>query len=344
MVRVLLFLICLLSSGCVFAEDPGIQCMVVGDQVLEVQENRQLTHYSDGKVSDVCISPDGRYVIYRVADDSPGGRIKAAIVKASGGRSTVVMDGPGSEPDEGELAQRDGVWVPGVWRLDHGANPWSPDGSLVAFPAVHVVMDQNGGREECWIVVKNNTGVQRTAFQLANGVRVMETPIFWSPDGRKLAVVEQPEIEVGQAGKTLRICLLVLDIFKGTVQMVPCGSQPPDLLGWTRDGKSLLYSVQAGDRTELREATVEGGAVRVITDKYRPQGLSPNGAWRVVNDDEGIKLEEVSSGDKTNVTGNVRAEFIGWAPNGRMFLYRRPETIRDNTAERHTDLRTLWMS
>ena len=348
------FCACAVSGDCVLAATSDIHAMVSGGQVLELAENRQVTFGPNGWVFGAWISPNGRYVAYAAVRDPEKSEMprRLCVIPATGGRTSVLLDGwyygqvaariEAEGPQPGEE-----LWLLG----DANELAWSPDSKLIAFVVRHIDIGGRSGDdmgvEEDLAVVYKASGPKCASFPFPKDIHYAGA-FCWSGDSRRFAVAILVPAEKGQ----YKPVMLVFDLPTGSVQtLVPAEVEDlggVEVDGWTANGDVLyvpLYMAGRGKTAQLRAISLDGKSDRVIVEDYRGW-RSPDRSFRLATEaPEGtIAIENCLTGETVNIAKGSRTNFRGWAPNSRIFAYRRHESIRDETGKRSKTLNTLWLA
>lgn len=332
----------------------AIDAMFVGDKVLQVTGRRQLTLSSEGKIAGTPhISPDGRYVVYLLAGSSPDAVSECRLVKTLTGRSATVMSH--TPPDEPQPASKEAWWMdafPGI--------AWSPNSSQFALLATRVIWETGKRTQQRFIVVYAASGAFRKALpidpqQSSEGLTVVvPQTLRFTPDSRSiLAGVMIPKLvsdnrwEFYAAGRLFDIASgSTRDISMSKVDSESPGSLGllplPSVIGWSADGSLLLIDWSAGGK--LHKIALDGKSDVVLrSDCLRDEFWSSDGQFSVVSAG-GLLLRSRGAATPIMLVANPQATVSTWAPNNKMFLYTRPETMLDDDRARKRHFRSLWLS
>ena len=323
--RILLICLCMVMGSHAAMAKSSIYRMMIGGRILELAGTRQLTDSADGEVENACLSPDGRYIVYRRKHD---GDTQACILKTSLGRPTVFMSLPPNFHDKGFAGE---AWTP------YGAWSWSSDSRQFAMFAAFRVGSKAGSWHNC-IALFNTSGVRQDCFQLRNQL-MPKGELLWSPDGRKLAGAFRPN------GTIPGTDLLVFDTISHTTDSLI--SQSPanvELLSWSADGRSLQFIVEVGGKIQLRELSLSTKEDKIIEEDFRlPRMLSPDGLleldWGL-----GIIIKNRLTGEVTQLIKSKPDEILSWSPNSKMIAYQKKVVIKDESEKREQVFNTLWLA
>jgi Tol biopolymer transport system component len=231
---------------------------------------RQITH--GGLDDQPHWSRDGRYIAFV---DEAGAVGRVVVVRGDGSAPRVLGTG----------------YVPSLDAPD----PWSPDDKRIAWGGC-------GG-----VCVFDLASRRRTRIPL--GGRDDTFGFSWSPDGRKLAAVDQSQglVVVDRSGKR--------QIVLSKVGRFPA---------WSPDGKQVAFL--AGDKLEVVPAT--GGAARVVARNADSEPTWSRDGHRLLYTDfirrpvsANVRVVNVVTHTNTRVgdTGGI----AHWSPDGSMIAYRR---------------------
>lgn len=340
--RLFALMLCILavSNICAYSEtesddsyDLDIHSMIVGERALELTGTQQLT-FDKNEVADTnaYISPDGKYVAYWTG---PYGLETLCIVKATGGKPRIVM----AAPSEGLAPATPGVWD--QWAPTIVADPvWSPDSRYIVFEARHVGKPESGDLfYESWVVIFSTSGKSYNVL-IPKGMSLMD-PKVWHPDSTRFAV--EAQITDGEESKSQ---LALIDVVKESVQVINTEqSEYISLQGWDNTGNSLLYTADLDSgKSQLRKVTIDGSDDVLVSDNYETDGVSPDGAFRIIPKMEGADVVYVSSGAVIKSFPSWEPEFYWWTPNSRLIAYLKDQKISDGTSGRYKVCTTIWLA
>jgi hypothetical protein len=176
-------------------------------------------------------------------------------------------------------------------------------------------------------VLDRNTGLRRA---LDEGTELDTFP-RWSLDGMQVAFLrEEPELE-GQR-------LVVADIGGRTVTSIESfRSVDPDSIAWSPDGRTIAIAVQDGSRRAIALVDTIDGSSRLLNVDYHQYEVywrPPDGRQLLFRSRfEGILLVDVQDERIIPVGADLADPSalrpVGWAPDGRSFLYQRETGAAD---------------
>jgi len=333
----LIVLALLPAFRCEAAQDVGIRSMLVGAQILEVGDNRQITLKSDGAVTGAEISPDGRYLVYGVDSN---GRLELRLTKSVGGATATLMDAP-LDYDAPPMPPPPGGET---WELDADTDVcWSPDSSRFAFRAIHRAWNGDQVAEKRYIVVFAARGSFLKSIPAPDG---SVSAMVFGPDSRTLYVgarlADRDNAESGLRTRTVGI--QSIDTTTGTVQTVySCDAHDIWILGLCDGGGSMLCTILAKAGRHLRKVALDGSAEDVAGDPIEPGRCSPDCALAAVGD-TGISLRNMATQEKTVLIADPQVRFVRWSQDGKMLLYRQSEKVTDAANQRSEQPNSLWLS
>lgn len=284
------------------------------------QELRDDNYYLYGvtRGNDARPSPNGRYIAY-----TNWGPPSIAVYELTTGESRdITDDGTWDEPPTGDewgeypIWSPDGCYVAYMWcidgskidnRPDHcelrvvgieGGEPrvlyrtdttqedirphdWSPDGKTILV-TIGPYWDSKSGVSPKAMLISMEDGTKRILNTSEQGLRgFADFHMFFSPDGRYIAYDSKQSNDL-----TKRDIYLLKT--SGNGDSTPLVKHPADdqVLGWTPDGKRLLFATdRTGVRTmaliEVREGQSQGNpqSVRLLPAGFQPIGLTRNGVY-----------------------------------------------------------------
>lgn len=335
--RVLLALT-LLAVGCEAAEDLGIRSMFIGEQIMEVSDNRQITLKSDGAVAGAEISPDGKYAVYGIECK---GKPEIRVTKSTGGNAVTLMDGPSEDapptqpPPSGEM-----------WELDTDTDVyWSPDSSRFAFRAIHRTWDGDQSAEKRYIVVYAARGTFLKSIPAPEGgLFALVFGLVFGQDSRTLYVNAVLPNEDATAGQSRKTGIQALDTVTGSVQTIyTSDALDIQIRSSCDEGRSLLCAAYFKKGKQLKKIGLDGTAEDVTGDFSTFAHYSPDGTLAVL-DGMGISIGNTQTQAKVQLIGDPRVLFERWAPNSKMLLYGQREKIDDALKQRAEEPSSLWLS
>lgn len=308
--------------------------MVVGDESVGLRDIVQLSRWQHGWVASCGTSPDGKTVVF-IAAGKEGGHLWSAGFDDN--RVTAVKNGvvdPESVTDA--ALQQAGT----LWLFNESRISWSADGKLYAL-CVEKLIWQDGKRVQREdLVVLDTEGKEVASFTVTDGFSSSLAPVF-SPDGRKVAFAEGGII-------TPAIKIVVCDLDKNTAQRYDTQDYN-EIARWTDDNLSIQYWTLAPDdggdaKLTLRELTLSDSSDKVIGQPAPSKPLlSPDGKMRLVSSEKGLRMEDHFTGEGKIVVRGSWPGLSSWSTDGRMIVYALPSEVSDQSGERTTELRQLWL-
>lgn len=173
---------------------------------------------------------------------------------------------------------------------------WSPDGAAIAF------VSMRSGHRELWLCDRDGGQPRRlTDFEGA----YVASPI-WSPEGERLAFLAAAD----------HMAMYVTSVRGAEPQRVTPVGHNALPCSWSRDGRRLYYSCDAGEGWQIWTVSPEGGdAARVTKEGAIAAIESPDGVtlYLVRPDRNGIWSRPVDGGEMHCVVPGFRAsDFQGW--------------------------------
>lgn len=349
--RYVLIALLLLGANCCGAAEMGINCMLVGKQVLEVTDTHQLTLRDNGKVAGALVSPDGKYVVYMAERQDT---LELRLAKISTGKTVTIMS-------RESIMQRPASNE--TWSLDYlPGTAWSPDSSMFAFACMHLTWEAGKKTEQQYIVVFSAAGAFRKSLLLhspredGDNCRLVGNLLF-TPDSRKiLADMWTRNLDISERVHPLKAVVRLIDISTGTSQNIyepksveglteksVISSRPPRIVGWS--GNGALLCVIWGEQTgELHRMALDGSSDEILLSNSRREEVwSPDANFAVL-DDRGLSIRSLQAPAATTLVDSADVSLAAWAPNGRMIFYDKKETMSDAAKLRKRDFQSLWLS
>lgn len=347
----------LLSAACHGAAEMEVNCMLVGKQVLQVSDTRQLTLRANGRVIETYVSPDGKYVVYLIADQrGEGNTYECRLAKVSTGKTMTIMSRV--PPDEQAAASKDG------WSLDDSpCIAWSPDSSMFALQATHYASETAKKTEQQFIAIFSASGASRKALPLgppteeSNDHAHVSRKLLFTPDSHQiLAALLIPDLSVDERIHRLDPALRLFDVGTGRSRDLSAPKLTPQnagdsflvwslqayTVGWSSDGALLL--VLTGDgQVKLHKVSLTGSADEVLTSSSFTEVWSSDGAF-AISQGRGLSIRAQQTEKPTPLIVAADVAFAGWAPNNRMLLYTKKESMGDVSKSRKRDFTSLWLS
>lgn len=247
-------------------------------------EARKLTD-SEGGVVSLRWSPDGQRIAYVATDPVPEARVKkvrdkddARVVDESFERNRLyvidVAHAP-AKPEPRRLTEGNlsipAESIPGF--------DWSPDGRTIVFAHVPTPSADDWTRSNLSLVDVET----RTVRPLVHSGRAEMSPYF-SPDGRWIAYVASDNPPTWAFDWALHV---VSADGNAERTLVESFDHRPEPLGWTNDGRRLLFRENRGTTTRLYSQRLEG----------EPEAIGPT---------DGVVGEPSLSPDRTAVGFNFQ--------------------------------------
>lgn len=345
MMRLLLLLLVLMMTTATRAAalDEGIQAMLVGDKMLQVTENRQLTLRSDGQVVQTFISPDGRYVVYTIESEH---KSEFRLARTSTGKTLTLMEQVGWRPDSDKKLPESGE----KWLADMPVT-WSPDSSLFALKAIRCTWDKDKNAEEDYIVIYSSSGAIKKSIPVSGSENMSETyrivndKLLFTPDSKRLitnlTVRRSDQVTApGNIGPLDRDVQLI-DVGTGTGRTIYTSKSSFSTIGWSADGR-LILSIH--EKQELHKVALDGASDEVLVKGIdSDHTISPDGVW-TISQSPRLAARNLLTGKQIAFTKDG-APFQVWAPNSRMLLYCKGESVTNSAPKlRKRDFQSLWLT
>lgn len=335
------------------ARELGIGAMLVGKQMLEVSEVRQMSLKTDGKVESVSISPDGKYVTYLVRSKTG---IDLRLAKVSTGKTVTLL----TQPTDKDTIRDNPPLLGVIWMLecpeagalqswlkpDKFRASWSPDSKSFAVVALRIEHAKGPASEwPVYALLYSATGTPKASLRLPDSCEVIEGPLF-TLDSRRLVVnlaltSRVANDEITETKPTIES----IDIATGASRDIYASTtSQPNLVGWSTDG-SLLFVVYAKGGAELHKIALNGGSDEVLVSECGAAGqTSPDGTL-TIPPGKGLTVTNQTTGARVELTTDGPVLFPAWAPNGRMILYWQTESITASGIQaRRRAFSSLWLS
>jgi len=322
-----------LSISC-HAADTGIRSMLVGTQILEVTDNRQMTLRSDGVATGAEISPDGRYVVYGIERK---GKLELRLTKTIGGTTVTLMDGTADdEPTAPPTPAGES------WQIDANTDVyWAPDSSRFAFRAIHRAWDGDQTVEKHYIVIFAARGAFLRSVPAPDGGIF---PLVFGADSRTIYLNARLSPGDKETGQPRMIGIQSIDTVTGNTRTIySSDALDIQILGLSDDGSSLLCQAFSKKGTQRKKIGLDGSSQDVTGDLSAFGQYSPDGSLAVL-DGSGISIGSSKTLQKTVLTTDSRIVFERWAPNSKMLLYRQSEKIADVSGRRIEQPSSLWLT
>lgn len=338
--RVLFLLLALVAMSVAHCApgDLGVGSLLVGKQMLVVGNARQMTLKSDGNVTDVSLSPDGKCAVY--STDSHGMGELRLLQTSTGKATTIITLHRGVEITEDELVASGEIWT-----MRDEAVGWSPDSKLFLFNATRHTLNAKGQLEKEHVIVYTADG-QRRASYAPTGEATFESSWAFSPDRRKVAfLLFDYSVE--------RAKVIVLDIATGrsTVPLQP-KSETSYIADWTKAGVECVAYTDDGDE-QTWIIPLDGDPKHVLVTKRKKEAymLSPDGRFGIgdgsgkIGDGAGLTLLDQKTGKAILITSDGSVAIESWAPNSKALFYSQFEYVASADSKIPVlPVRSLWLS
>lgn len=304
-----------------------------------------------------AVSPDGRYLAYtdwttgdlaihdlvtgenrRVTNKGPWSKVvefaeSFTRFSADGKQIAYVWDRAGGY--ELRVINLDGSGSRLVYRNQQGkmrAYDWSADGKYIAAVLPKSAETRTGDAAQI-ALIRVVDGSVRALKDLAGGLGGLPTYVSFSPDGRFLAY------DLAATGKSEKRDIFVLDLDGG--QEMPAIAHPADdrLLGWTPDGKALMFASDRAGATgawllRVQDGKPQGGPELVrggLGEGILPFGFTRSGAyyyasWDTVQEVYTATLD-MAKDTVVDPLAPIAQERLGsntgpeWSPDGKQLAY-----------------------
>jgi serine/threonine protein kinase/Tol biopolymer transport system component len=263
------------------SDNQGPQISLVNLQVKQLTET--------GNAIRPAISPDGKYIVYleREAEETSSVWLRqtdatnSVKIFQSDPQRFVQAVTVGPDSTFVDMFRSDGVWrVPFLGGtptlvVERAATPvgWSPDGRQMAFVGrlpeatqlALIVANADGSGEHAL----GTTGNPPAGFVTGLPGAGTMAPA-WSPDGRRIAVMQRLGEDVRDIG------VAVFDVASGQKQIVNVRGDAPQGLGWLDDATlAVSQALEAGTASQLwRVSFPDGHRTRLTNDVNRYSELS----------------------------------------------------------------------
>jgi dipeptidyl aminopeptidase/acylaminoacyl peptidase len=218
-------------------------------------EARQLTD-AKGDVVGFRWSPDGRRIAYVATDPAPEDQEKKArqkddarIVDGRFHHNRLYVLGVGDAG--GKRAGRQLTTGESSILTEPGPGfDWSPDGKAIVFAQTPTPRADDWTRADISLIQVESGTIQALAH-----TRRAEVSPFYSPDGRQIAYVASDDPPTWAYDS----CLYVVPAGGGEPRKLSDSfDHRPELLGWSADGRRLVYRENRGTTTRLSAMPLDG--------------------------------------------------------------------------------------
>ena len=335
MVRLMLLIggLCAMCSLGWAEDDVSIHCMAVGNRILEVQENRQLTFRSDGNADCPTISPNGKTIAYLLNRDKS---TSLCLVRSSGGKPTAVLSGP-TEPEFPNTEQREAKGQ--LWSLGSGSVEWSPDGKLMVVRGIRCAWDgKKETQTDCALVLTANGEYVRT-FELPESV------LRLCPSSNAIVATQAHRDAPNGESEHTKIAsdLIIFDIANGSIRKIDLGRGVAYFKRWTDNGQALLYTCMSKGEHSLKKAWLDGKQIETISAKIDINtDVSPDGRFQVDIGDDEVTIRDIQAGKIIRTLKGPSVMPTTWSPNSSMLLYSQSLSVKDAAEQISRELSSLW--
>ena len=255
-------------------------------------EPRRLTNWNS-TIDGLSWTPDGREIVYSVAEPAAGRLWRIHANSATPGRGSPVADIPApamnpsiSRPTPGQPARlafqtitrdvdlylmdldaslvNDTIESQPFWNSTRieGSARFSPDGSRIA------VSSFRSGAQEIWVAGRDGSGLQQVTTLAAQGVWVGG----WSPDGRRVA------FEASVAGNS---DVYIVGADGGHLRRLTAETSIDGVPSWSGDGRWIYFaSTRAGVIADIWRISPTGSeAIRLTHNGGFEPRESPDGRY-----------------------------------------------------------------
>lgn len=344
LIRLAVILVLLSSAIGARADAPDISKMIIGSNILQVVQTRQLTFREDGDVQDIALSPNGRYVVYLTVQpnsDSANRIGRLYLTRLSGGKPALLMEG--ALPDHGGYPDNP------EWSLPHGIS-WSPDSRMIAFVAgwkdvADVPTDdaEKAKRRMEALVFCDTSGARTDIYYVADGSSLM--PGEWSPDSSRYSLVCMGSRSAAENGGR-DIAVISYNVqTKQAETLLKKTSRIIMIESWIENGKGLLC-VESNQGVFLHHKLYVDGRAPVEYEQ-KPDGLSyvkTHGIpFDIKNVEGGVDIVDIDTGNTLCTVKGLTSRELSPVPKGRLVGYRRKQTIQDGPNGQNTVADSFWL-
>jgi TolB protein len=186
---------------------------------------------------------------------------------------------------------------------------WAPDGRQLAYVSFE--------KKKAQIFIVN---VETGKRQLVTSFSGLNQAPAWSPDGRQLAVV------LSKGGNPK---IYTVDLSSGNLKQLTFGEAIDTEPRFSPDGRSLLFTSGRGGSPQIYKLTLADGAISRVTfdGNYNARATYTPDQKHIVmlhrEEDKrfNIGVQDVGSGQVTQLTFSSLDESPSISPNGRLILY-----------------------
>lgn len=290
----------------------------------------------------ILVSPDGQWIAYHTwTEDGVGRTIR--IVPAQGGTARTVMELPGAP--RLEAWSRDGRYIYFSWRGASSRRPPEWRRVSVADGTVEPVSEPPTGEARPRVpyrieaVVSRSDGDPSFVIQTLDGTAVARLDLprnatagVMAPDERNVVAVVDNSVSP----------LRVLPVGGGAARQLGDARASDFPIGWTPDGRRVIYLTRLDGRTAVMAAPLDGGAAEEYTvlpdlglnDPNDPVVVSASGRYLAYptpvagGEVTTFTIARVADGRTRQVTNSRYtpprtglSDRGGWTSHGDAFLY-----------------------
>ena len=282
-----------------------------------------------------ALSPDGTRVAYNAF--APLDNIVIETAAFDGTDVRLLTPLKPSRDEEGDLRSPSGNTS--VYPV------WSPDGKQIAFTRDFGKTDFSRSPDNAelplgrgiFIMDADGSNLRALAPSVSTLLTAPIQPVFWSPDGNRLALVGYDPAVGGyypflytvrpDGSELVRIGDLRVYRFQGMYEKVKVTYSPSDTLAWSPDGRRLAFlgveiDAEGNKRFALYTAQADGSElVKVSPPGYGGPILawSPDGAWLAFTNGAQVNVVRPDGAELRQVASGHGGPLV-WTPDGEEIL------------------------